>query len=169
VYLDGEGAVFVHESVLAANPELSVLSLAAPLPPASAPLGPAAGIWHDCDCGAAGRRGLVLGALGFPAAASADLSRALVHCPGNLAVAMTLGKTNAGLQRHAAAVPLLESGLQHDPMDLDAWLLLGVSRAALGRDAAAKEAWERAVAVAPNDPRAARLLQRLEEMQLPER
>jgi hypothetical protein len=169
VYLDAEGAVFVHESVLASHPELMPLSLATPLPENTAPLGHAAGLLQRCDAGEAGRRGLVLGALGFPAAASADLTRAMLHCPGNDVFAVTLGKAQAALRRYAAAVPLLERAVQRDPYDLDAWLLLGICQGGLGRDAAAKAAWERAAALAPGDPRAARLLQQLEEVSQPEK
>ena len=54
----------------------------------------------------------------------------------------------------AAMVKGLEQRLADNPRDLEGWLMLGRSKAVLGDDKAAVDAYRKAAAVAPNDPRA---------------
>ena len=78
VYLDGEGALFVHADVALRHPDLPSLDPDHPLPALAATAG--ASRAGSCDPGPDGRRGEVLLRLGYPAAAAADLSRALERC-----------------------------------------------------------------------------------------
>ena len=87
VFLDGEGAVWVRAGV---RDDLAALSLDAPL--AAAPTGARAGFWNVCDAGEAGRRGLLLHALGYPGAARDDLIRARLHCPHRIEFAAALAR-----------------------------------------------------------------------------
>jgi cytochrome c-type biogenesis protein CcmH len=53
----------------------------------------------------------------------------------------------------AAAADQLKARLQREPDRVEGWVLLGRSSAALGRFADAREAYAKAIALAPNEPR----------------
>ncbi len=53
----------------------------------------------------------------------------------------------------AAAADQLKARLQQEPGHKDGWVLLGRTFASLGRFAEAREAYGRAIALAPNEPR----------------
>jgi hypothetical protein len=88
VYLDGEGALFVHADVARRHPDLPDLDPEQPLPGlvGGAPVAPG----RRCHPDAEARRGELLLRLGYPEAAAADLSRALERCP-DARLALLLG------------------------------------------------------------------------------
>jgi Flp pilus assembly protein TadD len=99
--------------------------------------------------------------LGYPQAASADLRRALLHCPARWDLGLPLAAALAELGRCGEAEPLLERALAHDAKDAQTWIVRGACRQAAGDVAGARAAWERAAALDPSDPRPPRLLQSL--------
>jgi hypothetical protein len=159
-YLDAAGAVFAPDSVVGAR-GLSPVFLERELPAASAPVGLSGSWWRQCDTGEAGRRGELLLRLGFAAPASTDLARALAHCPQRWEVGLSLSTALLATGRAEAARPLVERALDEDPGNIDAWVNAGLVSRAAGDLAGARDAWQRAAALAPRDPRPARLLREL--------
>jgi hypothetical protein len=109
-FLDGEGAVFVREDA-GAPP---ALRLEAPLAAGDAPVGRPAAFGRACDPGPALRRGRVLFDLGFPAAARADLARAVQHCGRDADAWYGLGVCHAALGDLAAARDCWQTALRLD-------------------------------------------------------
>jgi tetratricopeptide (TPR) repeat protein len=158
VYFDGEGAVFVHRAVprAATLPALRLEAALAPVPAAGA--GAVPWRWRVCDPGEAAVRGSMLLGLGFPQAARADLTQALLRCTERWDVGLELSSALIAVGRSREALPLVERALRHDPAHAGAWVNLGLCYAAAGDSAQARRAWQRARSLEPSDPRAAALL-----------
>jgi cytochrome c-type biogenesis protein CcmH len=90
-----------------------------------------------------------------PAAALAIYSA--VGAPGAIAPAQAVAKAgNAGLHDRAAlaaAAEQLKARLQSEPGHVEGWVLLGRTFTSLGRFADARDAYNRAIALAPNESR----------------
>jgi tetratricopeptide (TPR) repeat protein len=160
VQLDDTGVVFARREMAEAR-GIAALQLDSELPQAAAPVGTAAAWLHPCDPGAAFRRGRLLLAFGYPAAARADLTRAHLHCPGRWDVGRDLGRAHAALGNARAARPLLENAIRHAPDEPESWAALGQALAQSGDREGALRCLRRALELRPQDAGVRRALEAL--------
>jgi tetratricopeptide (TPR) repeat protein len=147
--MDAAGAVFVHVEALRDRSDIVPWDLATALPPISS---------IDCDRSPMRSRGVLLTQIGCAAAGAADLERALRACENRWDVGLELATALNAAGRSAEARPLVERALERAPHSSTAWVEWGWLLGASGDVAGARAAWERAQALHPVDPRAARLL-----------
>lgn len=160
-YLDGEGAVLVREDVAASRDDLPRLDLGAPLaPPTSSARGRFA--WRVCEPGESATRGRMLLQLGYPAAARADLMRALLTCSDRWDLGLDLASALIAVGATQEAQPLVARALRADPNHPVAWVNAGHVARAAGDLETARQAWERALRLDPTDRYTAQLLATLE-------
>jgi tetratricopeptide (TPR) repeat protein len=82
------------------------------------------------------------------------LNRALALAPGDAEVITDIGRVLVAENRLREATAAFEAAVQAQPALLVAWLELGSARELAGEDGAARAAYERAHALAPDDPEA---------------
>ena len=150
-FMDGEGAVFVHVDALRERPDVVPLNLETALPAIESP-------GKECARGGMRARGILLAQIGCAVAAAADLERVLASCPDRWDVGLELATALNAAGRSSEARPLVERALEQAPHSSTAWVERGWLLGAEGDVAGARAAWERALALHPVDPRAARLL-----------
>jgi len=150
-FMDGEGAVFIHQDILPDHPDVVPWNLASALP-AVEPSG------DRCEPSGMRARGILLAQIGCAAAATADLERVLASCPDRWDVGLELATALNAAGRSPEARPLVERALAQAPHSSTAWVEWGWLLGAAGDVNGARAAWERALALHPVDPRAARLL-----------